>query len=167
MPNDVTWQSTGPLPQCWFGRSVLPVTSLLPCSVFMLQFPRIQSTIFQICFFFSPLFLPFFFLFFLFFHRLKSHSEWVILTVWMAYQCNFSKHTSQILLLPSKDPQRNISIEECLYFASIVHLLWQTSKRRISALLNAIYYGTRYFDETSSVLSPRLSSAERKTAEKL
>lgn len=47
-----------------------------------------------------------------------------------------------------KDPQRNISIEECLYFALIVHLLWQTSKRGIPALSNSIYRGTRCCDET-------------------
>lgn len=62
-----------------------------------------------------------------------------------------------------KDPQRNISIEECLYFALIVHLLWQTSKSRRSALLNVIYCGMRCFDETSWIrLSPCLFSAERK-----
>lgn len=37
-----------------------------------------------------------------------------------------------------KDPQRNISIEECVYSALIVHLLCQTSKNKISALLNAV-----------------------------
>lgn len=37
-----------------------------------------------------------------------------------------------------KDPRRKISIEECLYFASIVHLLWQTSKSKISALSSGV-----------------------------
>lgn len=32
-------------------------------------------------------------------------SEWaLILAIWMAYRCNFSKHTSQTLPMPSKTP---------------------------------------------------------------
>lgn len=75
MPNDVTWQSTGPLPQCWFGWHVLSVTLTLylvyaPISShYRALFPKSR---------FSP--------------------------SWMAYRCNFSKHTSQILLAPSKTP---------------------------------------------------------------
>lgn len=67
-----------------------------------------------------------------------------------------------------KGPWRNISIEECLYFALIVHLLWQTSKRGISALLNAIYCGMRCFDETSwTRLSPYLLHHWDEAARKL
>ncbi len=37
-------------------------------------------------------------------------SEWaLILAVWMAYRCNFSKHTSQILLVPSKTPRGTLA----------------------------------------------------------
>lgn len=33
----------------------------------------------------------------------------LILAIWMAYQCNFSKHTSQILLVPSKTPRGTLA----------------------------------------------------------
>lgn len=96
---------------------------------------------------------------------LKRHHEWKGFNScyldglpMQFFKTHFTDTTGAI-----KDPQRNISIEECLYFALIVHLLWQTSKSRRSALLNVIYCGMRCFDETSWIrLSPCLFSAERK-----
>lgn len=89
MPNDVTWQPTGAVP------------------------PRPLA---------SPVLLPFIYAPVLatpehYFHNLEALSyththnsggavseKALILTIWMAYRCNFSKHTSQILLMPSKTP---------------------------------------------------------------
>lgn len=90
MPNDVTWQSTGPLPQRWFACAVSLTQYLVyvPISTTKkhLFFPQIYTHT----------------------HTQKwegAVSEWaLILPIWMAYQCNFSKHTSQILLMPSKTP---------------------------------------------------------------
>lgn len=89
---------------------------------------------------------------------LKRHSEWMGFNSccldglpMQFFKTHFTDTTGAI-----KDPQRNISIEECLYFALIVHLLWQTSNSRISALLNAIYCGMRCFDETSWISMPLL-----------
>lgn len=146
MPNDVTWQSTGPLPHCQFGWPVLSVTSHLLCTLFVLQFSHYRETFF-------------------FCLWLKRHHEWkgfnscyLDCLPMQFFKTHFTDTTGAI-----KDPQRNISIEECLYFALIVHLLWQTSKSRRSALLNVIYCGMRCFDETSWIrLSPCLFSAERK-----
>lgn len=85
--------------------------------------------------------------------RLKRHSVWIGFNSccldglpMQFFKTHFTDTTGAI-----KDPQRNISIEECLDFALIVHLLWQTSKSGISALLNAIYCGMRCFDETSHI----------------
>lgn len=72
--------------------------------------------------------------------RLGRRSEWMGFNSYSLdglpmqfFKTHFTDTTDAI-----KDPQRNISIEECLYFALIVHLLWQTSKSKISALLNAV-----------------------------
>lgn len=156
MPNDVTWQSTGPLPHCCFGWPVLSVTSHLLCSLFMLQFSPFDRAPFSrsgfSLFFLSPL--------------LKRHREWIGINSccldglpMQFFKTHFTDTTGAI-----KDPQRNISIEECLYFALIVHLLWQTSKSRISALSNAIYCGRRCFDETWWISMPLLH--REKTGEK-
>lgn len=138
MPNDVTWQSTEPLRQCCFGWPVLFVTSHLLCTFIMPQFPPHYRVPFSKSRFSFP-------------HQLKRHSEWIGFNSccldglpMQFFKTHFTDTTGAI-----KDPRRNISIEECLYFALIVHLLWQTSKSRIWALLNAIYCGMRCFDETS------------------
>lgn len=101
--------------------------------------------------------------------HLKRHGEWIGFNSCCldGLPMQFFKTHFTDTIGAIKDPQRNISIEECLYFASIVHLLWQTSKGGVSALLNAIYCGMRYFDGTGWTLSPCLFSAERKTADKL
>lgn len=95
---------------------------------------------------------------FLFSPWLKRHSEWIGFNSccldglpMQFFKTHFTDTTGAI-----KDPQRNISIEECLYVALIVHLLWQTSKSRISDLLNGIYCGMRCFDETSWISRPLL-----------
>lgn len=57
-----------------------------------------------------------------------------------------------------KEPRRKISIEECLYSASIVHLLWQTSKSKISALSSCMPWDV----VIKHVGSQSVFSAERK-----
>lgn len=124
--------------------SLLQVTYSVPC--LCSNFPRYRVPFSKSGFFFSL--SP----------RLKRHSEWIGFNSccldglpMQFFKTHFTDTTGAI-----KDPQRNISIEECLCFALIVHLLWQTSKSRISALLNAIYCGMRCFDETSWISMPLL-----------
>ena len=114
----------------------------LLCTLFVLQFPPLQSAVFPKSRFFIFFPLPPIWL--------KRHGEWIGFNSrcldglpMQFFKTHFTDTTGAI-----KDPQRNISIEECLYFALIVHLLWQTSKRGIPALSNAIYRGTRCCDET-------------------
>lgn len=72
--------------------------------------------------------------------RIGFNSRYLDGLLMQFFKTHFTDTTGAI-----KDPQRNICIEECLYFALIVHLLWQTSKSRESALLNAIYCGEEMF----------------------
>lgn len=129
MPHDVTWQSTGPLPQCWFASHELLhllSLSLIPCLCSNLHQHRALFSKSR--------------------HSSKQHTRLRRCSEWMGFnshyldglpkqffQIHFTYTTDAI-----KDPQRNISIEECLCFSLIVHLLWQTSKRKISALLNSV-----------------------------
>lgn len=74
------------------------------------------------------------------------------------FKTHFTNTTDAI-----KDPRRNISIEECLYSASIVHLLWQTSKSKISALSSSVPRDV----VIKQVGSQHVFSAERKNGRQL
>lgn len=75
-------------------------------TLFMLQFQPLRSTFF--------------------FKFTHTHTEWegavsewaLILPIWTAYQCNFSKHTSQIPLMPSKTPGGTLA------YTSVYTLHW-------------------------------------------